>query len=197
MPERRADGFFLDMEQFHLPAKTAVVALFGFLQHVEIGFKLLLVRPGGTVNTLQHFVIGITPPIGTGEFHQFKMLAELARRGQMRSPAEINPIALTIDRNVITRRDCFDQLGFIGFAFSFKKFDGLIAIPNFTEKFEILVNDLRHFIFNGFKVIGRKRFITGKIIIIAVFDRGTDGNLGAWKKFLNGLRHHMGSIVAQ
>ena len=53
MPEHRARRLFLEMEQVHLAAEPAVIALLGLLKLMEIGGKLLLRRPGGAVDALQ------------------------------------------------------------------------------------------------------------------------------------------------
>jgi hypothetical protein len=45
---------FLEMEQVHLPAEPAVIALLGLFQHVQIGIKLCLVGPGRAVDARQH-----------------------------------------------------------------------------------------------------------------------------------------------
>ena len=51
VPEDRADRFLLDMEQVHFLADLAVVAAFGLLQLVQVGVELLLVAPGGAIDT--------------------------------------------------------------------------------------------------------------------------------------------------
>ena len=89
MPEHRARRLFLQMEQVQLAPEAAVVALLRLLQHVEIGFELLLVRPAGAVDALELRVLGIAAPIGARHLRQLEGVAELAGRGQMRAGAEI------------------------------------------------------------------------------------------------------------
>ena len=57
MPEDSAGRFFLKMKQVHYLAKTPMIALLGFLEHVQILAQLLVVRPCCAVDTLQHFVV--------------------------------------------------------------------------------------------------------------------------------------------
>ena len=49
MPKNRTRGLFVEMEQFELAAELAMIALFGFLEPVQISLQLFLVRPGGAV----------------------------------------------------------------------------------------------------------------------------------------------------
>ena len=57
MPEDNARAFFLEMEQVHLPAQPAVVALFGFGQNMQILVELFLGAPGRAVDARQHRVV--------------------------------------------------------------------------------------------------------------------------------------------
>ena len=53
VPEHRARRLFLEMEQVHLAAELAVVALLGLLDLMQVGFELVLGRPRGAVDALQ------------------------------------------------------------------------------------------------------------------------------------------------
>ena len=57
MPEHGAGPFLLEMEQVHLAAELAVVALLRFLELMEIGVELLLLGEGGAVDAGQHRVV--------------------------------------------------------------------------------------------------------------------------------------------
>ena len=97
MPEHRAGRFFLEVEQIHLAAELAMVALLGLLDLLEVGVELLLLGEGGAVDARQHFAVGIAAPIGAGDFHQLERIADLAGRGHVRAAAEIEPVALLVD----------------------------------------------------------------------------------------------------
>ena len=60
------------MEQIERAAELAMVALLGFLDAVQVGVEIVLLRPRGAVNSLQHFVLGITAPIRTGQLGQLE-----------------------------------------------------------------------------------------------------------------------------
>ena len=54
VPENRTGGLFLQVEQAQLTPQFAVVAFFGFFQHMEIGGQILFTGPGGAIDALQH-----------------------------------------------------------------------------------------------------------------------------------------------
>ena len=55
------------MEEVHLAAELAVVALLGFLELMQVGVELVLGRPGGAVDALQLRLVGIAAPVGAGD----------------------------------------------------------------------------------------------------------------------------------
>ena len=66
MPEYLSGRFFLHMEQVHLAAELAMVALCGFLQHIEMGLELFLAGKGDAVDPLQHRAVAVTAPVRAG-----------------------------------------------------------------------------------------------------------------------------------
>ena len=50
------------MEEIEFLAEAAMIALFCF-------FHIVFLGPGGTVNSLQHFILAVASPVGTGKFH--------------------------------------------------------------------------------------------------------------------------------
>ncbi len=64
VPERRAGGFLLEVEQVELPAEPAVIAPLGLLEAMQIVVELLSARPGRAIDALQHGVAAVATPIG-------------------------------------------------------------------------------------------------------------------------------------
>src|SRR5699024_7342989 len=93
VPEDHAGALFLLVEEIKLLADLSVIAPGGLLQAVEVRLERLLVREGGAVDALEHFIVRIATPIGTGHMRQLER-AELARGGHMRAAAEIRELAL-------------------------------------------------------------------------------------------------------
>ena len=104
------------MEEVHLAAEPAVVALLGFLELLEIGVEVLLGRPGRAVDAGQHRVVGIAAPIGAGHLHELEGGADLARRGHVRAAAEVEPIALRVDLEILPLGNGVDELDLVGLA---------------------------------------------------------------------------------
>ena len=46
-------------------------------------------------------LVGIATPIGAGDLHQLERRADLAGRGHMRTAAEIEPLALPVDFQIL------------------------------------------------------------------------------------------------
>ena len=113
VPEDDARALFLEMEQVHLAAEPAVVALLGFRQHVQVGVELRLVGPGGAVDAGQHRVVAVAAPIGAGDLHQLEGVADLAGRGHVRAAAKVEPVALRVDLEVLVLGDGVDQLDLV------------------------------------------------------------------------------------
>src|SRR5437763_5389024 len=97
VPEDAADRLFLQMEQVELASEAAMVAALGFLEPEKVLVEVFLARPGGAVDALQLGVVRIAAPIGARDVHQLERLSEPASRGQMRTDAQIDKIALAIE----------------------------------------------------------------------------------------------------
>ena len=192
------DRLFLQMEQVHLAADAAVVALLRLLQHVEIGVELLLVRPAGAVDALQLRVLRIAAPIGAGELRQLEGLAELARRGQMRPRAHVEPVALAIDGDLLVVRDLADPFGLEALAMVAEIIGSIrVAAPDLARDLLVAVDDLAHALLDRGEIVRRERLVAGEIVIEAVLDRRAEGDLGAGIELLHRLGQHMGAVVAQ
>ena len=116
VPEHDARALLLEMEQVHLAAQAAVIALFGFLELAQIGVEIFLSGPGRSVDAGQHRVVRIAAPIGARHLHELEGVADLARRGHVRAAAEIEPFALRIDVEVLALWDRIDELELVGLA---------------------------------------------------------------------------------
>ena len=196
VPKNAALRFFLQMEQIHFAAQLAVVALFGFFHHMQIGFQIFFIAPACAVNTLQHFIIAVAAPIGTGQLGQLKGFAQLAGGRQMRATAQIFPCALPVHRNRLVSGNGSNNFCLIFFANLAELRHRFIAIPFFTDNLFIAVNDFLHALFNRLKVIKAERRFAREIIIKAVFNHRPDGHLRAGEKLLHRFGQHMRAVMA-
>ena len=72
-----------------------MVTLLGFLETRQVGLQFFVRAPSRTVNPLQHFVLGITAPVGAGHFHELEGL-ELRRARHVRTTTQVEPRALRV-----------------------------------------------------------------------------------------------------
>lgn len=59
MEEGEAGTFIVHAEDIQFFAQFAVIALFGFFQHVQVLVQFFLAGEGRAVDTLQHFVLSL------------------------------------------------------------------------------------------------------------------------------------------
>ena len=97
---------------------------------LQVGVELLLRRPGGAVDALQHRRLRIAAPIGAGHLHQLEGLAELAGRRHMRAAAQIEPIALPVDLQILVAGNRVDELDLERLAMRLEPGLRLIAAPD-------------------------------------------------------------------
>ena len=126
MPEHHARRLFLRVEEVELLAELAVVALLGFLDAVEVGVEVLLLRPRRAVDALEHLVARIAAPVGAGDLHELEHL-ELARGRHVRPAAEVDEVAFAIERDGLVARDRGDDLGLVVLAHALEELDRVVA----------------------------------------------------------------------
>ena len=196
MPEHDARPFLLEVEQVHLAAELAVIALFGLLKHGQIGLELGLVGPGRTVDARQHRVVGIAAPIGSGHLHQLEGVADLAGRGHVRAAAQIEPVALMVDLQVLVFRNGIDQLDLVGLALVAEHLPCPRAIPHLLGEGPVARDDLAHLLFDRREILRRERLVAGEVVVETVLDDRADRDLGAGPKLLHRFGQHMRGVVA-
>ena len=74
MPENRPGGILTEVKEFKLAPELAMVTLLGLSNAVEVRLELLLIGPGGAINSLQLLVVSVAAPVGTGHLGQLERL---------------------------------------------------------------------------------------------------------------------------
>ena len=174
-----------------------MVALSGFLEAVEVGLEFLFRAPGGAVDPLQLLIAGIAAPIGAGHLHQLKRLAELAGGRQVGAGAEVEPIALAIDRDVGVVGQGLDVLGLVVLAVGLEVGDGGVAVPDLAADRLVAADDFPHARLDTFEVVGGERLVAGEVVVKTVLDGRAEGDLGLGVKLLHRLGQNMGGVMAQ
>ncbi|EKD61350.1 MAG: hypothetical protein ACD_54C00275G0001 [uncultured bacterium] len=196
VPEHHAGGFVLNVEQVHLAAQLAVVALGGLFQHGHMGFQIIAVLERQTINALQHRAAGIAQPIGPGDMGQLEGIGRhLPGVLQMRATAQILPVAMPIHPQVFAFGDAVDQFHLERLAALFVIGDGAGAIPGFGFHRIAGVDDLLHLGFDLAEVFRRKRLGAVKIIEPAIVAHRADGDFHIRPDFLHSARHDVGQVV--
>ena len=183
------------MEQVHLAAEAAVVALLGFLDLLEVSVELFLLGEGGAVDAGEHRVVRIAAPIGAGHLHQLEGVADLAGRGHVRAAAEIEPVALLVDLDLLVGRNGVDQLDLEILALVAEDFLGLLARPDFLGEGFVARDDLLHLLFDDGQIFQRERLVAEEVVIEAVLDHRADGDLRARPQRLHRFGQHVRGVV--
>ena len=196
-------GFRLEVEQVHLLADLAVVALGSFLEPDEMLVELLLAEPGRPINSRQHRVPGIAAPISTRHPGQLERIGvELAGRGEVGAAAQIDPGAVALAGAVHGDRFALGQLhhpfGLERLATLDEEITHLVASPHLAHQRAVGGDDSPHLLLDRREVLlGEWAMLGGgrEVVIEAVVRRRAEGDLGSWKEVLHRLGEDVRIIV--
>ena len=109
----------------------------------------------------------------------------------MRAGAQIDKVALLIERDYGVLRQIVDQLDFVRLAFFFHVFNGFCSRK--LESFQRIVGlrDLFHFFLDLVEVLFAEFVIGIEVVIKSVFDGRSDGQLCVRPEVFDGLRHYV------
>ena len=173
-----------------------MVALQGLLPLLQVRFQLLLVGEGHAVDTLQLLAVGVAPPIGSVAGRQLDAAALDAPRGvHVRAGAQIHELALLIEGDVGVLRQVVDQLHLIGLFLLLHILDSLGAGQLEALQLQLLLADLPHLRLDLRQVLLREGERRVQIVIIAVVDGRSDGQLHLRPQPLHGLGQNVGAGV--
>jgi len=178
------------MEQPELLADAAVIALLGLFQPLQVLLELLLVAPGRTVNPLQHFVVRIAAPVGPGQLGQLER-AQLAGRRHVRPAAQVDEIALAVQRKRLAGRNVGDDLGLVFLALVAEERNRLVARQFAALDRQVLVDDALHFGLDRLEVVRMKGLFAREIVVKPVLDGRPDRHLGVRVQPLDRLGHQV------
>lgn len=86
----------MEGEEVQLLAQLSVISLFCFAADKEVMIQIFLLEEGGSIDTLEHLVLGITAPVSAGYGHNLEYL-HLAGGTHMGTCAEVCEIALFVE----------------------------------------------------------------------------------------------------
>ncbi len=195
MPEDLTGGFLLNVEEVHLAADLAMVALLRFLDAMEVVVELLLVAPGGAINALQLRVLRVTTPVSARNLGQLERCADLRRRHEMRAAAEVVPVAVIVDPDLLIRRQILDDLRLVLFTEPQEVGHSFVAVPNSAPRRQVLLDKLSHLGLDARQVFGREWLVAGEIIEESVLDVRADRDLRAREQGLDRLGQKMRGVM--
>ena len=114
----------------------------------------------------------------------------------MRAAAQIEPVALLVNIELLIFGNRVDQFDLEVLAFVAKHLLRLVARPHFLGERFVARDDFAHFLFYGVEVFRRERLIAEEVVIEAVLDHRADGDLCAGPKRLHRFSQHVRGIVA-
>ena len=114
----------------------------------------------------------------------------------MRAAAEVEPLALLIDLDLLIFRNGVDQLDLEVLAHVAEGLLRLLARPHFLGEEFVAANDLLHLLFDDGQVFRRERLVAVEVVIEAVRDHRADGHLGARPQILHRFGEYVGGVVA-
>ena len=193
----------LKVEQVHLLADLAVIALRRLFEPDEMRVELLLVEPAGAVDARELRIVLVAAPIGAGDAGQLERLRiELAGRGEVGTAAHVEPCVFAaagaIDGQFLVLGQLGGPFGLEGLAPPRPAIDQLLARPDLANQRLVARDDAAHLLLDDRQVLlGEGSAIGGgrEIIIKAVVGRRAEGDLGAGEQVLHSLGEDVGIIV--
>jgi hypothetical protein len=195
VPKHRAWRMFVDVEQVQFTPEFAVITLFRLFQPGQVLLQIVFTGPGGAIHALQHFILAVTTPVGTGHFHQLEML-ELAGAGHVRAPAQVFKRAFAVQAHVLIGRNAGNDLGFVVLAQTLEISHGLVTRQHPTHHWLVLVGQLCHAFFDGHQIFRGKGAAVREVVIKPVVDHWTNRDLRLRKQVLDRIGQQVRCRVA-
>ena len=196
MEERESRAFIMEGEEVQLLAQLSVISLFRFSADIKEMVQVFLLEESGSVDTLQHLVLGITAPVSAGYGHNLEYL-HLAGGTHMRAGAEVCEITLFVEGNLCIFRKIIDKHDLVVLALVLEELQCFGTGNDLLHQRNIFLGNLGHFLFNGCEIFLAEYMFRIQVIVEAVINGRSDGKLGAREQMLDSLGHYMGSGMAQ
>src|SRR3954471_9600029 len=113
----------------------------------------------------------------------------------MRTAAEIEPVAVLVNSELLVLRDGVDQLDLEQLTLVVEHALGFIARPNLFREGFVARDDLAHRLLDRREVFRRERLVAAEIVVEAVLDHRPDRYLSTRPERLYRFGEHMCAIV--
>jgi len=111
----------------------------------------------------------------------------------MRSPAQVNEIAVTVDAGRLA--EAFDLLKLVTLLELAEKAQGLVLVHLLADKGMVGLDDFSHLFLDALQIFGGKAAFNIDIVVKAFLDRGTEGELGLRVELFYCMGHDMGGTM--
>src|SRR5262245_8550495 len=128
-----------------------MVAFASFFEVVKMLVELLLSRPHGAVDALEHRVAFVAAPVGAGNRRELEVLA-LAGAADVRARAQIGELAYAVCRNGIAR-NAVDKLELEILLASAEKVESAVLRPGLLVELKTALDDFFHSLFDFGQVL--------------------------------------------
>ena len=195
VPEDHTWRLFLHVIQVELFTDFSVVTLRRFFQALQIRVQGFFVSPGGTVDTLQHFVVAVATPVSARGFHQFEVMAEAHVR-HVRSTAHVDVFFVMIQaRLVIMSNVLVKNSDFIVFATLHEGFTRFVPADSLLDDVVVALSQLVHTLFEGFDIFLGQRVVKVNVIVETVVDNRADSHFGVRPQLLDRMTEQVSARV--
>ena len=194
--EGEAGAFVHYREKSELFSELAMVTLLCLFKHIEVCGKGFLCRESRTVNSLKHFVFGVAFPICTCALCELEGFYRACGE-EVRTCAKVGEFSLFVERDLFAFGDSVYKKNFIRLTLFFHKLFGFFTGKSETLYFEIFFYYLLHFGFDFFKLFSCECYIGVEIVIKAVVNSRSYGELYLGVKALYCLCENMRCCVEE
>src|SRR5208283_3415957 len=194
VPQHQAASDLLGQrEKIKILAELPMIAALDLLEPGYVRVERFLAREGDTVNALEHLVLFVAAPVGTGNGQKLEG-PYLRRRRHMRPAAEIYKTALLIDRDRIVGK-LFDNFYLVRLSLFAEERQGIGLGENLSRDRKRRLSQFSHLLFDPDQVFRRQRTLEVEIVVEALFDSRPNRELGSREKLLHCMSHEVRGTV--
>ena len=168
-----------------------MVTLLGLLDTGQVFLQLRSLCIGNTVNSREHLVFLIASPVSTCQAGKLEGFYRFGGH-QVRACTQIYILALSIEADLCILRQILDELYLVRLLLLLHELNGLISRQGEALQSQVLFHDLLHLCFQSGQIICGKGIRTVKVIVKALCDRRTDGQLRLREQTLHCLCQNVG-----
>ena len=182
--------------QIHFLADLAMVALFGFFEHLQVFVQLGLGGKSGAVNAGEHLVLGVVLPIRAGNAHELEGFQRLGV-AQMRTRTHVRVLALGVKADLSIFGQVVNMLNLVFLAALLHQGNCFGAGKNGGLDGQVFLYNLAHLVFDGGQIFnGQLRVAHIDVVVKSLFRGGAIAEIGFGIQALHGLCHDVRGSVA-